>query len=425
LIIWLAAPRITLTIQTTPGNGAHVPISLSRRMRLAHLFAAATLVSSFLLIIGVQLSAQFQSPALGLPSTYEFTVQHNMPRHVPTNKSGLYYLKIVKVPLPHHNSTYDRPWCKIGFQTNLAGSFYRDSHGEHYFEPHGCRLRRYTAAQARGILLGRTVVFYGDSLTRYHVFNLGVFIARGQLMERYAGVPDTAPSLNHQAQFRNPSYATDTNDTRTLMLRWFVKSITTTSSCMNSSHHCLDDVNKCYARRLDVRTPNGKFNLDTYPLYGATNASRDLETLRALMHSGADAIILNHGAWGGENMTAYWSHVLCHAKQEQLNINGGKTELIWRTTYHDNPPSRKLTEMEGNLTAAARGCGWNVLNLRELTGAALAANLPAHWDHVHLLPFMKDQITDVLLNLFASLWGINDVVEVCPHHILNSTLPST
>jgi hypothetical protein len=255
--------------------------------------------------------------------------------------------------------------------------------------------------------------------------NFKVYLARGKAIERYAGVPDTTPSLNHQAQFRNPLYATDTKDTHVLLSRWFAKSITTTSSCMNSSHLCLhDDDKKCVTWRMDVRSTKGNFNLDTYPLYGATNATRDLETLKALMHNGTDVIILNHGAWGGENMTAYWSHVLCRAKQEQSNIKGGKTELIWRTTYHDNPPSQKLTEMEGNLTAVARSCGWHVLDLREMTGAALAANLPVHWDHVHLLPFMNDQITDVLLNLFASLWGVDGAVQVCPRHIFNSTLPS-
>jgi hypothetical protein len=115
------------------------------------------------------------------------------PRHHPINKSGLYYEKLTKVSVPAHETTADRQLCDVALQFKLTGLFFRDEAGEYLYEPHGCRLQRFTAAQARGILVNRTVVFYGDSLTRYHLMNLAVFLATGKLMERYAGTPETAP----------------------------------------------------------------------------------------------------------------------------------------------------------------------------------------------------------------------------------------
>jgi hypothetical protein len=132
------------------------------------------------------------------------------------------------------------------------------------------------------------------------------------------------------------------------------------------------------------------------------------------MRAGTDLVILNHGAWGGDNQTAYWSDVLCRAKQEQPTLGGGKTKLVWRTQYHDTPQAKAMVDLHQNLTRVARRCGWEVLNLREVSGAAIAANMPAYWDEKHFLPFMNDQISDMLLNYFATLWGVSKVVEVCP-----------
>jgi hypothetical protein len=205
----------------------------------------------------------------------------------------------------------------------------------------------------------------------------------------------------------------DTNNTDILLFREYHKVVDRTGKCLNTSESCLNKRDSC---NFQVNTLAGNFTLQFYPLYGATNATNTLETLISIMENGTDAIILNHGLWGGENMTGYWSDVLGRAKQAQAKIGGVKTELIWRTTYHESPPTQVVTEMNVNLSAVARQSSWNVLDLRQVSGAAISANLPVYWDSKHFLPFMNDQISDVLLNFFVSLWRIKDFAEVCPRN---------
>ncbi|KIY99753.1 hypothetical protein MNEG_8206, partial [Monoraphidium neglectum] len=220
--------------------------------------------------------------------------------------------------------------------------------------------------------------------------------------------------LNQQFQFLQPKYATDTNNTNILMGREYGKTIGITSSCFNSSESCYDP--PCNVMAFKMTTTQGSLSLLFYPLYGAKNATHDLEMLRTIMRSSADMVILNHGLWGGDNMNAYFKDVLCPAKKEQPTLGGGKTELVWRTTYRTSPETPLNTEMARNLSGVARDCGWNVLDLREVSMAAAAINLPVYWDDKHFLPFVNDQISDILLNLWASLWQKqgSSIKEVCP-----------
>ena len=65
----------------------------------------------------------------------------------------------------------DRPICRpASLQMQLeynAGHWYSHPITNHlYWEPHGCRLRRLTAYEARQCLSGRHLGFVGDSISR-------------------------------------------------------------------------------------------------------------------------------------------------------------------------------------------------------------------------------------------------------------------
>ena len=262
-------------------------------------------------------------------------------RHVPTNKTGDYYtaLSPAAEELPCWEHRAQLPLCCICFDTDLDGRFYSDKNGELWFEPSSlspsCRLRRLGAPEGRSMLNDKTITFMGDSLTRYAYLNLAAFLVSGYLIERYAGVPDTEPSLNMQFHFK-PEFKGDTEDTNKLLYRAFSKVVETSSHGLNSSETCSSKYDVC---GVNVQIPGGgSFNVDFVPLYGlGEGASNITANIKAAIQKGADILFVNHGAWSGPDLvvsdTALWTLVF-EATRQLKQQEGYKTHLVWRTTYH-------------------------------------------------------------------------------------------
>lgn len=328
-------------------------------------------------------------------------------RYAPTNKSGVYYKELAQAAqrLRCWASTARRPFCRVSLDTDLTGQFHMDGDGELWFEPSNvipsCRLRRFNASEARSLLRRRVVAFMGDSLTRYAFINLGAFLVRGKLMERYAGTPDTAPSLNVGAQFRPTVNAT----AEALWFRGVHTALQVSSPELNSSTPCDNKYEICGVR---VQLPEATFGVNWLPLFGLSQGEdRIVERIHAVMRHDTDILFANHGAWSDEQNvtthTALWGRVF-EATRKLKAQYGYKTHLVWRTTFHKKPLEEWMVDLSSRLALCARQHGWHVFDLRKVTSAGTVGALPYHWDDFHVLPFMNDQINDVVLNLLHTLW---------------------
>ena len=211
-----------------------------------------------------------------------------------------------------------------------------------------------------------------------------------------------------QFQFK-PEFEGDTSDTNTCVYRAFGKVVKTSSHGLNASETCSSKYDVC---GVNVQLPGGgSFSLDFLPLYGlGQGASNVTASIHAAIRKGADILFVNHGAWSGPDLvvsdTALWTQVF-EATRQLKQQEGYRTQLVWRTTYHTKDFAQWRSDLNERLASGARQHGWHVFDLRKITGAGMAAALPFHWDSLHLLPFMNDQINDVTLNLLHSLWQCN------------------
>jgi hypothetical protein len=76
-----------------------------------------------------------------------------------------------------------RPWCTETSRV-YGGKFYKTQGGEVLYESEECRLVRMTGVEARTCLANKTLLFVGDSITRYHYLSFAHFLARGMNLQR-------------------------------------------------------------------------------------------------------------------------------------------------------------------------------------------------------------------------------------------------
>lgn len=93
------------------------------------------------------------------------------------------------LPVCTSEAGWDAPYAQPG----TRGRLLRDTAGEIWYEPPGCRLHRPTAAEARSCLANKTILILGDSVVRYGYLELAYFLTHGRHMQRYAdGGPEAS-----------------------------------------------------------------------------------------------------------------------------------------------------------------------------------------------------------------------------------------
>jgi hypothetical protein len=299
-----------------------------------------------------------------------------------------------------------------------SGSWHKDAQGEVFYEPATCKLRRLTADAARSCLANKTIAFIGGSLARYQYVNFAFFMAHRQHMQRYADDP-YHPSLVMEKTWGNFShYYTQGSE-----------SMTWQDEAGSASEHChchrLKWFGGSYEHRLltiNVTQAGGRqLNASVRIIYNQTfgikkNVAAD--TLEAIQWNlqdhpvPADVVVMNLGHWMHHGLkdllhnytaaAALYEPVFAAATDAARK----STKFIWRTTTHARSPPFAPAHSSSNwnpvwhrmVNSMARYHRWEMYDGHAVTRAMMRAGLDGNWDNLHFLPFVYDQLNDVLLN---------------------------
>jgi len=313
----------------------------------------------------------------------------------------------------------DLPDCRKGSWQQMAhGSWHIDAAGEVFYEPSTCKLRRLTADAARACLANKTIAFVGGSLARYQYVNFAYFMAHRQNMQRYGDDPNR-PSLVIEKLWANFSqYYTEGSQQMT----WEDDAGSAEEHC-----HCfrLKWFAGSYEHRLltiKVKEVNGKPSPATVRvLYNQTFGIKKgvaADTAEAVHWNladnpkPADILVVNLGHWMHHGLkdklhnytdaAAAYEPIFAAATDDSRK----KTQFIWRTTTHARqPPMIHLHSMSNwnpvwhrMVNSMARLHRWEFYDGHAVTRSMMRSGLDGHWDNLHFLPFVYDQLNDVLLN---------------------------
>jgi hypothetical protein len=309
------------------------------------------------------------------------------------------------------------------------GGWHMDADGEVLYEPRTCKLRRLDADAARRCLAGKTLAFIGGSLARYQYMNLAFFLSHRQHMQRYADDP-AQRSLVIEKQWANfmHYYAAGS-----ALLGWTDEAGRTAEHCHchrlgtfgGSFEHRLLTVNFTTAASAKAAAvpggppPQASLRVVYNQTFGIKkNVAVDTAEALAWNLRGdhpADIVVLNLGHWANHNLkpqltnytdaAAAYEPIFAAARDARRSGNK-RTRFVWRTTTHARKPTVVGPDSFSNwnplwhrmLTGLARFHKWEVYDGHAVSRAMLRAGLDGHWDNLHFLPFVYDQLNDVLLN---------------------------
>ena len=283
----------------------------------------------------------------------------------------------------------------------------------------GDRVLRAQAAKARSCLAGRSLLFVGDSITRYQYISFVSFLETGRFPERCTRAhdrqaeasvlrerdwgPSSSPST-WTTFYRNVSEVHLNGNERCDCLAIGAKRTPTGKtaaqlrSCAKGTYHGKDRPENRYYSTSDGQTnvtflftACGKENLCTW----ACDACWPETTERY------DHLLLNAGIFSGFSEGECYSRFMARARSHFLTEAG---QASWKTTNypagysfqrvfqqrgHPSPPGRGHEENVVQSTAAAAS-GFSVLPLGVLDGlikeAGQALNTSMLWDDFHYEP---------------------------------------
>jgi hypothetical protein len=299
-----------------------------------------------------------------------------------------------------------------------TGKWYKDAGGEVWYEPATCKLRRLTADQARSCLANKTIAFIGGSLQRYQYMNFAHFMARRQHEQRYADDP-AKPSLVIEKLWGNFSHYYKAGSQQ---MTWH-------DDAGSSSEHCHCFRLKWFAGSYEHRlltinmTQSGgkRFPATVRIIYNQTFGIKKgvaADTAEAVQWNlgdnpkPADFIVVNLGHWMHHGMKDKFSNYTSAAAAYEpifaasTDDTRKKTRFVWRTTTHARTPPFVPTHSLSNwnpiwhrmVNNMARLHRWEYHDGHAVTRSMMRAKLDGNWDNLHFLPFVYDQLNDVLLN---------------------------
>lgn len=126
----------------------------------------------------------------------------------------------------------------------------------------------------------------------------------------------------------------------------------------------------------------------------------------------ADIIVLNLGHWLHHGLKdVLKNYTDTSAAYEPIfatstDATRKKTRFVWRSTTHARkPPMVHLHAMNNwnpiwhrMVNSMARFHRWEMYDGHAVTRSMMRSGLDGHWDNLHFLPFVYDQLNDVMLN---------------------------
>jgi hypothetical protein len=342
---------------------------------------------------------------------------YHMERYLSPVAHGPRYKKVLNnVTLPSWEQRHlIQPNCAKGDWSSLAmGHWYSTRAGELLFEPDACQLRRLTADAARQCLANRTLTFVGDSVSRYQYLSMAHFLARGKYIQRYAD--DGAPSLVIERMW--PNFTVFYN-TGSRMLQHKDASASATEHC--DCHRLNLDTTTREDRTLTVnvselagRPAHAVVRVAYKQAFGMkTNVVQEtLDAVRRTVNASESAskiLVANLGFWMGTKMPPAHTYAAVAALYEpmfkdiaMLPKNNSGVQYIWKSTTamatESAPRSPWALSYHDLLIDLAYQQGWNVADAFGVTHSLNVAKLRGLWDNVHFMPFVYDQLNNVLLN---------------------------
>jgi hypothetical protein len=297
-----------------------------------------------------------------------------------------------------------RPWCTNTSHVHV-GKFYTTTEGEVLYEPDECRLVRLTAADARTCLANKTLLFVGDSITRYQYLSFVHFLAKSVYPQRWGDEPHPNMCMEKQFEswadfFANTSHAL-TNEAPMLATE-------EACNCFRSEKSMDNGTYEHRHFRLSAHTSGGGGGQqDTINvIYNSTYMWPSISTsLHNALHHGlttrhVDIAVVNIGAWYRTEYPKYIGRIAAQFEATlslplALNLT---TKMVWRSMSDGAGYSHKAIALSHIMTNMARFYGWNVLEVYSLTTRARHQGVPMRWDSLHFLPAMYDQWNDLLLH---------------------------
>jgi hypothetical protein len=320
---------------------------------------------------------------------------------------GARYHKTGGIMTSWEEATRSMTWCSRSAHL-YSGRFYNTSDGELLYEPEGCKLRRFSAAEARVCLANKTLLFIGDSISRYHYMSLAHLLAKGVYPQRYAD--DGAANVCIMITEHYPTWA-DYFSKSSSQLASTSPALVATEEC-NCARPSPMDHRSHENRFLSIRTTGEQpsfINIiyNNTCIWPSISAAPYLALKEGLLTRDIDVAVVNIGAWLGNieevlNMTQIAEGFEpMFALPKQL---GKKTaRMFWRSMSDGVFDRQKIALQSHVLTIMARFHGWSVLDANHLTRQALRQGAPLRWDILHFLPLMYDQWNDVLLHELCNL----------------------
>ena len=318
-----------------------------------------------------------------------------------------------------------QPYC--GVITNTTEGYWGlDNFDEPRLHLKDCQLRRPTVTQARQCLHSQSLLFIGDSISRYQYISLVVFMKTGRWPEKFGSVPDR-PSPLIETEW--PSWTA-----------FFDGALDTCSCSRNSSeqddwyerrhyhgHHVtlrssffpiIPSMEAGFSEIIDEWTTP---NRTRYSYTAHINKPQMCNSTTSSQHPSCDysdqwnpttVLIANTGLWRNEHTGSpnYFLPIKTAPLSPHLR------RAFWRTTT----PRRNGNEMHPGSNEVQRsvfGQGdskWELLDLFKMF-AALGAR-EAYWDGFHFLPFLYQEMNIYLLNVLCDMdWTFVDTApEIRP-----------
>ncbi|KAL3156426.1 hypothetical protein ABBQ38_000735 [Trebouxia sp. C0009 RCD-2024] len=277
--------------------------------------------------------------------------------------------------------------------------------------------------QARQCLDSRHIVFLGDSLTRYQYLSLVYFLSKGHYMERYGG--GSSPSLCLEKEWdswqhfyrEGPTILSNATDAEAHEGCDCVKSGWKQHKEREFRDFTLYGYNKETADDiLDTGSITVSyaqvFATPTFETAGQLFLELYLEQLPLRYQKLPDSVVFNTGLWGLPAVA-----LLSPVQQLAIFLGIAKigtqfhqkrnphTRLIWKTitvsAQNEAEPDMENLNEAGSKAFATDG-NWDIMDARIITQAAKNQGLNLYWDQMHFLPFVYEELNDVLLNMLCS-----------------------